>query len=80
MDTGVMLMYPGALLPQNYDPTTRSWYLRALQFAGRLVFTGPYLDDGGAGSILTLSYAIFEGKYVLTPAHPGPLAIPFKLS
>ncbi|VDM06451.1 unnamed protein product [Schistocephalus solidus] len=62
MDTGVMLMYPGALLPQNYDPTTRSWYLRALQFAGRLVFTGPYLDDGGAGSIVTLSYAIMEGN------------------
>nr|VZH97585.1 unnamed protein product [Spirometra erinaceieuropaei] len=62
MDTGVMLMYPGALLPQNYDPTTRSWYLRALQFAGRLAFTGPYLDDGGAGSIVTLSYAIFEGN------------------
>lgn len=61
-DSGVMLMYPGALLPQSYDPTSRSWFVRALQFTGRLVITGPYLDDGGAGSIVTLSHTIFEGK------------------
>ncbi len=61
-DTGVMLMYPGALMPQSYDATTRPWYLRAVQNAGQIVLTGPYLDDGGAGSIVTISYAIFEGK------------------
>ncbi|VDD84155.1 unnamed protein product [Mesocestoides corti] len=61
-DTGIMLMWPGTLMPTNYDATTRLWYLRAVQNAGRLVFTGPYLDDGGAGSIVTISYAIFEGN------------------
>ena len=57
-----MLIYPGALMPHSYDATTRHWYPRAVQNAGQIILTGPYLDDGGAGYIVTLSYAIFEGK------------------
>ena len=51
-------------MPQSYDATTRSWYLRAVESAGRIIFTEPYLDHGGAGHIVTIAYAIFEGKYV----------------
>uniref|UniRef100_A0A0R3W6P9 VWFA domain-containing protein n=1 Tax=Taenia asiatica TaxID=60517 RepID=A0A0R3W6P9_TAEAS len=61
-DTGVMLMYPGALMPQSFDATTRPWYLRAVESAGRIVFTEPYLDHGGAGHIVTIAFAIFEGN------------------
>ncbi|VDM16916.1 unnamed protein product [Hydatigera taeniaeformis] len=61
-DTGVMLMYPGTLMPQSFDATTRPWYLRAVENAGRIVFTEPYLDHGGAGHIVTIAFAIFEGN------------------
>ena len=49
-------------MPHSYDATTRHWYPRAVQNAGQIILTGPYLDDGGVGYIVTLSYAIFEGK------------------
>ncbi|CAH8577232.1 unnamed protein product [Heterobilharzia americana] len=62
-NTGAMLIYPGTLLSHTYDPTNRIWYKRALALPGRLVATGPYLDDGGSGYIITLSRTIFEGNY-----------------
>ncbi|KAM7533191.1 hypothetical protein Aperf_G00000125491 [Anoplocephala perfoliata] len=61
-ETGVMLMYPGTLMPQNFDATTRPWFARAVESAGRIVFTEPYLDHGGAGHIVSIAYAIFEGS------------------
>ncbi|VUZ52379.1 unnamed protein product, partial [Hymenolepis diminuta] len=61
-DTGVVLMYPGTLMPQSFDATTRPWYTRSVENAGRIVFTEPYLDHGGAGHIVSIAYAIFEGN------------------
>ncbi|CAH8531074.1 unnamed protein product [Schistosoma turkestanicum] len=61
-DNGVMLIYPGTLLSHTYEPTNRIWYKRALALPGRLIITGPYLDDAGVGYIYTLSRTIFEGN------------------
>lgn len=57
---GIMLMYPGFSLPNNFDPSRRYWYQRAIENAGKLTITPPYLDIGGAGFIVTISYVIFE--------------------
>lgn len=63
MDTGVMFMFPGNLIPHTLDPTSRPWYRRALAFPGRIVATGPYVDHAGDGRhIITLSRTVFDGK------------------
>ena len=60
--SGALYSYPGALMNQMYDPTKRELYTRAVEFAGRVTVTAPYLDEGGAGYIVTVSQAIFEGR------------------
>ena len=61
---GVFLLYPGALIDKSFDPTRREWYLKAVQNPGKIIFTAPYLDVGGAGYIVTLSHTILEPKYL----------------
>ncbi|CAG2118573.1 unnamed protein product, partial [Medioppia subpectinata] len=55
---GVFLLFPGALIDKSFEPTRREWYLKAVKNAGKIVFTAPYLDVGGAGYIVTLSHTI----------------------
>ncbi|XP_037070715.1 VWFA and cache domain-containing protein 1-like isoform X2 [Pollicipes pollicipes] len=55
---GVLVAYPGLPLDSWFEPTRRSWYLRALEHPGRVVLSSPYLDAGGAGYIVTLSQTI----------------------
>ena len=42
--SGVVVAYPGLPLDSWYEPTRRSWYLRARQHPGRVVLSSPYLD------------------------------------
>lgn len=60
--SGVFLVYPGTMIDQSYDPTIRDWFRNAVANPGKMIFTAPYLDVGGAGYIVTLSHAIYEGK------------------
>lgn len=60
--SGIYQTYPGSLVDKTYDPTRRDWFIRALEYPGRVVLTAPYLDIGGAGYVVTLSHTIFEGK------------------
>ncbi|XP_054157249.1 VWFA and cache domain-containing protein 1-like [Oppia nitens] len=55
---GVFLLYPGALIDKSFDPTRREWYTKAVLNPGKVVFTAPYLDVGGAGYIVTISHVI----------------------
>lgn len=55
---GVVLMYPGVVLPNDFEPSKRIWFRMAVENVGKLVVTTPYLDAGGAGYIVTISYAI----------------------
>ena len=51
--TGVLRMFPGTLLSKAYNPLEQRWYTRALRHPGKVVFTGPYLDVGGAGYVVS---------------------------
>lgn len=59
---GVLQVYPGCLLDSEFEPTRRPWFLRAMEYPGRLVITEPYLDAGGAGYVVSVSYTIFQGR------------------
>ena len=59
---GVFLLYPGALMDKTFEPTRRDWYVKAVKNPGKIVFTAPYLDVGGAGYIVTVSHTILEPK------------------
>ena len=54
---GVFVSYPGSMMPHGSDPLREKWYRKALQMRGRIVLT-LRLDPGGAGHIVTLSYAV----------------------
>lgn len=60
---GILLMYPGFSLPNDFDPSRRSWFQKAKENAGKLTITPPYLDIGGAGYIVTISCVIFESVW-----------------
>lgn len=60
--SGAVWIYPGTLMPKTFDPARRPWYKRALENPGRITLSSPYLDNGGAGYIVTLSRVIFEGR------------------
>ncbi|KAK2179000.1 hypothetical protein NP493_519g04007 [Ridgeia piscesae] len=51
---GVFKIYPGTVLPKNYDPIIRRWFLSAEANNGDLVLTPPYVDAFGSGVVLTL--------------------------
>eukprot|EP01084_Bolivina_argentea_P056361 103173_1 len=41
---GLMIMYPGIQLPNNFNPLVRPWYQRAVSYPDLFVFTTPYFD------------------------------------
>lgn len=55
--SGVLQVFPGIVVAPGMEPTRRTWFLRAMENPQRLILTPPYLDVGGAGYIITLSYA-----------------------
>ncbi|XP_065081043.1 VWFA and cache domain-containing protein CG16868 [Ochlerotatus camptorhynchus] len=58
---GVLEVFPGGLLDTDIEPTKRPWFVKAMEYPGKIVVTKPYLDAGGAGYIVSVSYTIFEG-------------------
>ncbi|XP_058818619.1 VWFA and cache domain-containing protein CG16868 [Topomyia yanbarensis] len=58
---GVLQVYPGGLLDTDIEPSKRPWFVKAMEYPGKIVVTKPYLDAGGAGYIVSVSYTIFEG-------------------
>ena len=58
--SGVLVAYPGSPLEESYNPVRRPWYVRSMEYPGRVVLSAPYLDVGGAGYIVTLSHTIYE--------------------
>ncbi|MGH0183666.1 UNVERIFIED_CONTAM: hypothetical protein FKN15_025037 [Acipenser sinensis] len=64
---GVLRIYPGSLMDKAFDPTRRQWYLHAVANPGLITFTGPYLDVGGAGYVVTISHTIHASRLRLNP-------------
>lgn len=60
--SGVLEIYPGIMLDSGFDPKRRTWYGKALEHPGKLVFTSPYLGAGGSGYIVTLSHTIHRNS------------------
>lgn len=60
---GVLQVYPACSLNEDFDASRRPWYVKALNSKGKLAMTEPYLDAGGAGYVISVSYAIYERRY-----------------
>uniref|UniRef100_A0A182QHN0 VWFA domain-containing protein n=1 Tax=Anopheles farauti TaxID=69004 RepID=A0A182QHN0_9DIPT len=67
---GVLQMFPGGLLDTDMEPTKRPWFVKAMQYPGRLVVTQPYLDAGGAGYVVTVACTVFAGRTTTTANRP----------
>ncbi|KPJ13393.1 VWFA and cache domain-containing protein CG16868 [Papilio machaon] len=57
-ESGVLVMYPGTVLEYDYEPVRRQWFTFAMENPGKIILTPPNLDVGGAGYVVTISYAI----------------------
>ncbi|XP_013179332.1 PREDICTED: VWFA and cache domain-containing protein CG16868 [Papilio xuthus] len=57
-ESGVLVMYPGTVLEYDYEPVRRPWFTFAMENPGKIILTPPNLDVGGAGYVVTISYAI----------------------
>uniref|UniRef100_A0A8B9HTH4 VWFA and cache domain-containing protein 1 n=1 Tax=Astyanax mexicanus TaxID=7994 RepID=A0A8B9HTH4_ASTMX len=66
---GVLRIYPGSLMDKAFDPTRRQWYLHAVANPGLITFTGPYLDVGGAGYVVTISHTIHASSSQMAPGY-----------
>ncbi|XP_023650562.1 VWFA and cache domain-containing protein 1 isoform X2 [Paramormyrops kingsleyae] len=64
---GVLRIFPGSLMDKAFDPTRRQWYLHAVANPGLITFTGPYLDVGGAGYVVTISHTIHASSSQMVP-------------
>ncbi|XP_032515223.2 VWFA and cache domain-containing protein CG16868 [Danaus plexippus] len=62
-ENGVLVMFPGTVLEYDYEPVRRPWYIFALNNPGTIILTPPNLDVGGAGYIVTISYAVRSPIY-----------------
>lgn len=60
---GVLEVYPGCSLDTNFEASRRPWFVKAMELKGKIAVTEPYLDAGGAGYIISVSYAIYEKRY-----------------
>ncbi|XP_048845316.1 VWFA and cache domain-containing protein 1-like isoform X1 [Brienomyrus brachyistius] len=65
--SGVLRIYPGSLMDKSFDPTRRQWYQHAVANPGLITFTGPYLDVGGAGYVVSISHTIHVSSSQATP-------------
>ncbi|XP_068446060.1 VWFA and cache domain-containing protein 1 isoform X2 [Clinocottus analis] len=67
--SGVLRIYPGSLMDKAFDPTRRQWYQHAVANPGLVTFTGPYLDVGGAGYVVTISHTIHASSSLMAPGY-----------
>lgn len=67
--SGVLRIYPGSLMDKAFDPTRRQWYQHAVANPGLITFTGPYLDVGGAGYVVTISHTIHASSNQMAPGY-----------
>lgn len=57
-ESGVLVMFPGTVLEYDYEPVRRPWYTYAVENPGKIILTPPNLDVGGAGYVVSISYAV----------------------
>ncbi|XP_041988223.1 VWFA and cache domain-containing protein CG16868 [Aricia agestis] len=62
-ESGVLVMFPGTVLEYDYEPVRRPWYTNAMENPDKIILTPPTLDVGGAGYIISISYALQSPIY-----------------
>lgn len=62
-ESGVLVMFPGTVLEYDYEPVRRPWYTYALENPDKIILTPPNLDVGGAGYVVSISYAVKSSFY-----------------
>lgn len=62
-ESGVLVMFPGTILEYDYEPVRRPWYTYALENPDKIILTPPNLDVGGAGYVVSISYAVKSAYY-----------------
>lgn len=55
-----MVSAPLEELQDDYDPTTRDWYIGAVEKNGEVFYSHPYQDAGTKQMVLTISQAVFD--------------------
>jgi methyl-accepting chemotaxis protein len=53
-----------SLAPQNYDPTTRDWYMEAVK-QGKLIYTAPYKDAFSGKMVITIAAPVKSGAEII---------------
>lgn len=64
---GVTQVFPGCSLDVNFEASRRPWFIKAMEAKGNLAITEPYLDAGGAGYVVSVSYTIFDREHSKQP-------------
>lgn len=72
---GVLQVYPGCSLDVNFEASRRPWFMKAMESKGRIAVTEPYLDAGGAGFVVSVSYTIYESKHSSSGRETKPIAV-----
>ncbi|KAB3540986.1 methyl-accepting chemotaxis protein [Alkaliphilus pronyensis] len=57
----VMHMHPYVPLSDDFDPTTRPWYIDAVT-ANDLIWTKPYVDTGSGSLIVSVAKPVYNGS------------------
>ncbi|XP_044016065.1 VWFA and cache domain-containing protein 1 [Aphidius gifuensis] len=73
IENGIIELYPGVSLNSNLDPKRRLWFKKSIEYPGKIILTGPYIDAGGSGYVVTLSQTISEGRRVSLHTNNDPI-------
>lgn len=49
-----MIQYPDSKLPDDYDPTQRPWYKKAVENRGKIIYTDPYIDADNGATVVSI--------------------------
>lgn len=64
-NTKKMVLYPEQKLPDDFDPTSRPWYQKAVQNPDKVVFSEPYKDTSTGNYVISISKVVkYNGQVV----------------
>ncbi|WP_180964140.1 methyl-accepting chemotaxis protein [Haloimpatiens massiliensis] len=50
---------------KSYDPTSKEWYKKAVEYSDGLIYTEPYNDAGTGSQVITIARAFIDAKGVV---------------
>lgn len=73
--TGKLQIVPYAEMPDDFDATTREWYIKAIDNPGQVVWSEPYID------VVTDEYVVAASKAIVVDSQPiGVLSVDIYLT